>query len=211
MSEGGGATKIPKIEIEEKVDDSDSSKKIELSGTNILLISKDGNSIEIPIEVRHYSKLINTMLPENEDESESESEDEGINEISLPNISTEMLNLIHTFLDYTVRNNPVINIPKPLNSSDLNEIFGPNNKWYADFMNSIEISTLFELINAANYLDCQILLDIGCATVASNIKGKTPEEIRNTFSIENDFSPEEEEKIREENKWVDEGRNSANN
>ena len=36
---------------------------------------------------------------------------------------------------------------------------------------------------------------------ANMIKGKTPEEIRRTFNIENDFSPEEEEQIRKENVW----------
>lgn len=34
------------------------------------------------------------------------------------------------------------------------------------------------------------------------IKGKTPEEIRKTFNIENDFTSEEEEQIRKENEWV---------
>ena len=33
------------------------------------------------------------------------------------------------------------------------------------------------------------------------IKGKSPEEIRETFNIENDFTPEEEEEIRRENAW----------
>ena len=37
--------------------------------------------------------------------------------------------------------------------------------------------------------------------VANMIKGKTPEEIRRTFNIKNDFSPEEEEQIRKENAW----------
>ena len=36
------------------------------------------------------------------------------------------------------------------------------------------------------------------------IKGKTPEEIRKTFNIKNDFSPEEEEQIRKENEWCEE-------
>ena len=41
---------------------------------------------------------------------------------------------------------------------------------------------------AANYLDIKSLLDLGCAKIASLIKGKTPEEIRQTFNIVNDFS-----------------------
>lgn len=55
---------------------------------------------------------------------------------------------------------------------------------------------------AANYLNIKGLLDITCKTVANMIKGKNPEEIRKTFNIENDFTPEEEEQIRKENEWV---------
>ncbi|KAJ6392331.1 hypothetical protein OIU77_026145 [Salix suchowensis] len=40
-------------------------------------------------------------------------------------------------------------------------------------------------------------------TVAAMIKGKTPEEIRKTFNIKNDFAPEEEEEeVRRENQWA---------
>uniref|UniRef100_A0A3Q7IHN5 SKP1-like protein n=1 Tax=Solanum lycopersicum TaxID=4081 RepID=A0A3Q7IHN5_SOLLC len=38
--------------------------------------------------------------------------------------------------------------------------------------------------------------------VADMIKEKTPEEIYKTFNIENDFTPEEEEKIKRENAWA---------
>lgn len=34
-----------------------------------------------------------------------------------------------------------------------------------------------------------------CKTVANMIKGKSPEEIRRTFNIKNDFTPEEEEQV----------------
>ena len=39
------------------------------------------------------------------------------------------------------------------------------------------------------------LLDVTCKTVANFIKGKTPEEIRKTFNIKNDFTTSEEEQV----------------
>lgn len=62
---------------------------------------------------------------------------------------------------------------------------------------------LTTILQAANYLDIKALLDVGCKTVANMIKGKSPEEIRKTFNITNDFTPEEEEQIRRENEWAE--------
>jgi len=75
--------------------------------------------------------------------------------------------------------------------------------WDKEFC-TVDQATLFELILAANYLDIKPLLDLTCKTVANMIKGKTPEEIRKTFNIKNDFTPEEEEKVRKENEWCEE-------
>ncbi|KAL5722202.1 suppressor of kinetochore protein mutant [Ranunculus cassubicifolius] len=66
----------------------------------------------------------------------------------------------------------------------------------------IDQAVLFDLIMAANYLNVKGLLDLTCQTVADMIKGKTPEEIRKTFGIENDFTPEEEAELRRENQWA---------
>jgi S-phase kinase-associated protein 1 len=75
-------------------------------------------------------------------------------------------------------------------------------EWDADFI-QVEQEMLFEIILAANYLDIKPLLDLGCKTVANMIKGKTTEEIRKTFNIECDFTPEEEAQIRRENEWAE--------
>ncbi|KAK4340480.1 hypothetical protein RND71_041942 [Anisodus tanguticus] len=66
----------------------------------------------------------------------------------------------------------------------------------------VDKGTLFDLILAANYLNIKSLLDLTCQTLADMIKGKTPEEIRKTFNIKNDFTPEEEEEVRMENAWA---------
>ena len=74
-------------------------------------------------------------------------------------------------------------------------------KWDKEFA-AVDQTRLFELILAANYLDIKNLLDLMCLTVANMIKGKDPAEIRATFNIENDFTPEEEEEVRRENQWA---------
>lgn len=89
---------------------------------------------------------------------------------------------------------------QPLKSADMHDVVSD---WDANFVD-IEQEILFELILAANYMDIKSLLDLACAKVASMIKGKTPQEIRETFNIVNDFTPEEEAQIREENKWCEE-------
>merc|ERR1712117_96521 len=69
---------------------------------------------------------------------------------------------------------------------------------------NVNAAILKKVILAANYLDIKGLLDVTCKTVANMIKGKTPEEIRKTFNIKNDFTPSEEEQVRKENEWCEE-------
>uniref|UniRef100_A0A5F9DTE3 S-phase kinase-associated protein 1 n=1 Tax=Oryctolagus cuniculus TaxID=9986 RepID=A0A5F9DTE3_RABIT len=75
--------------------------------------------------------------------------------------------------------------------------------WDQGFL-KVDQGTLFELILAANYSDIKGLLDVMCKTVANMIKGKTPEEIRKTFNIKNDFTEEEEAQVSKENQWCEE-------
>ena len=114
--------------------------------------------------------------------------------------------------------------PQPTNDddSDSRKKTTDIDEWDQKFM-QVDQEMLFEIIlvsslqhvtqasqadvastQAANYLDIKALLDVGCKTVANMIKGKSPEEIRKTFNIQNDFTPEEEDQIRRENEWAEE-------
>jgi len=68
----------------------------------------------------------------------------------------------------------------------------------------VDKSTVYQMLMASNYLDYRPLLDLTCKTIANWIKGKTPSEIRELLEIKNDFTPEEEEKIREDHAWCEE-------
>lgn len=66
----------------------------------------------------------------------------------------------------------------------------------------VDITTLYNLLEAANYLNIKGLMDLTAQTIADMIKGKTVEEIRKVFKITNDFTPEEEETIHRNSYWA---------
>uniref|UniRef100_A0A7S2EJS1 Uncharacterized protein n=2 Tax=Trieres chinensis TaxID=1514140 RepID=A0A7S2EJS1_TRICV len=156
----------------------------------VKLVSKEGDTFDVATAVAKMSELVKTMMDEEDDE---------VTEIPLPNVKATVLAKVIEFCKHH-QSEPMTEIEKPLKSAVMADVV---QKWYADFVN-VEQVLLFELILAANYMDIKPLLDLTCATVASMIKGKTPEEIRKTFNITNDFSPEEEAQVREENKWCEE-------
>lgn len=57
-------------------------------------------------------------------------------------------------------------------------------------------------LQAANYLAIKGLLDLTCRTVADKLKGRTVEQMRETFHIQNDLTTEQEENIRKEHAWA---------
>ena len=142
------------------------------------------------------SELVKTMMDEDGDDDDDD-DDGAVAEIPLPNVKASVLKKVIDFCEHH-KAEPMTEIEKPLKSAVMSEVV---QKWYADFVN-VEQVLLFELSLAANYMDIKPLLDLTCATVASMIKGKTPEEIRKTFNIRNDFTPEEEEEVRRENQWA---------
>lgn len=76
-------------------------------------------------------------------------------------------------------------------------------EWDNQFSKNLNQPDVFELLLAANYLNIPSLLDLMTTNIADKIKGKTVEEIRVQFNIKNDFTPEEEEKVRQETQWCD--------
>ena len=159
-----------------------------MTEVRLKLVSAEGTIYEIEESVACKSQLIKNMV---EDAGSSE-------EIPLPNVKSEILEKVIEYCRHYKDSSPQ-EIDKPLKSAILQDILP---SWDAIFV-EFDQEILFELILAANYLDIKSLLDLSCAKVASMLKGKTAEEIRRQFNIENDFTPEEEAQIREENKWAE--------
>lgn len=115
--------------------------------------------------------------------------------IPLPNVSSPILAKIIEYCTYHGAAEAPDGSGKPSVPED-------ERRAWDDSYVRVEQSVLFELILAANYLNVKPLLDLLCLTVANMIKGKTPDEIRAQFHIENDFTPSEEEEVRRENQWA---------
>ena len=157
--------------------------------TELKLKSSEGEIFAVPKKICMMSLLIKTMA-----EGDQEADD-----IPLLNVKSAILKKVIEYMRYHA-DNPPKDIEKPLRSPNMAEVVS---QWDADFID-VDQELLFELILAANYMDIKSLLDLTCAKVASMIKGKNVEQIRRTFSITNDFTPEEEAAVIAENKWAEE-------
>lgn len=157
--------------------------------STIILVSSDNVEMTVPTKIAKMSKLVETMMEGDSDEQK----------IPLPNVKSNVLQKVIKFLTYH-NINPCQEIEKPLKSANMIDNVCPFDAEFID----LEQEFLFELILCANYMDIKSLLDLSCAKVASMLKNKTPEEIRKTFNIVNDFTPEDEQILQNENAWVNE-------
>jgi len=159
----------------------------------IKLVSSDSTEFSVDVNIAKMSLTIKTMLEDltvgagNEDDK-----------IPLPNVRGDILQLVINWANYH-KDDP----PAPEDDDTREKRTDDIIEWDRKFL-EVDQTILFDLILAANYLDIKGLLDVTCKTVANMIKGKTPEEIRRTFNIKNDFTPAEEEQIRKENEWCEE-------
>lgn len=96
---------------------------------------------------------------------------------------------------------PMKKIPRPVNSNDMVELVS---EWDANFIN-VDNDVLFDMCLAANYMNISPLLELTCCKLAVKLRMSSEDEIKKEFNIP-DLSPEEEAKLREENKWIFETR-----
>ncbi|KAK7343344.1 hypothetical protein VNO77_12008 [Canavalia gladiata] len=131
----------------------------------------DGVVLEVDEDLVVESLTMRCLMEEKQRESESESEKVMI---SLPEVTSEILCKVIEFL------------------KKYEDPFADFRTWDKQFMKA-EHDTIFDLILAGRYLQIESLVDLGCEAVANRMKGKSTKQIRETFNIKNDFTPEEEE------------------
>ena len=162
--------------------------------SQVTLISSDGQEFKISRKASEVSKLINDMITDIKD-SDLES-----NPVPIQKVTGEVLARVILFLEKNATE-PMNEIPKPIVSGDMKVNAG---EWYGEFVNALVKKDLFDLINAANFMGIQPLLNLTCCKVASQLYGKKKSEIAPLFGLPADieFTEEDRKKVYETYPWV---------
>ena len=158
--------------------------------TTIKLVTKDGKELEITKKQADLSELLKQAI------------NDYPKEVSFPlnEIDEKNGEKIKEFLTHFDGTAPA-EIEKPLTSNDMKTL---TDEWSANFVDKMPLEDLVNLTVAANYMGINSLLDLCCAKIASLCKDKSEDEIFKTFNITETFTEEDKNKIKEDNKWIDE-------
>ena len=131
----------------------------------IKLQSCDGQSFPVDVEIAKKSITIKTML---EDLAMEEAGTD--NQVPLPKVNAPILKKV---IKWATQHKD--DLPPPKEDGNTQRRTGDIPEWDQNFL-KVDQGILFELIQAADYLDIKGLLDVTCKTVANMIKGKTSEQ-----------------------------------
>ena len=149
----------------------------------VKLKSSDGKIFEVPIDILQKSKLFTDINQSDEDEE---------NEIELKEIDGKNLERIIEYLKHYKDIEPK-EIPKPFpertDDAFLRSIL--NDDWTFDYIQSMTLEEAINLINAANYLQIDGLINILTAKLSHEMCNCDVEEQRRKFGIECDMTEEE--------------------
>ncbi|KAJ3000667.1 Dcp1p-Dcp2p decapping enzyme complex alpha subunit [Globomyces sp. JEL0801] len=170
---------------------------------DVVLTSSDSKEYKVSQNAISQSNLIKNML--------NDLDIVDGTPIPLPNVTSQILEIviqvIYIILNHQYLNMHVDDVPptEPVKKS-LDDILPED----AELV-KVPHKVLFDIILAANYLDIPGLLDLGCKTVANNLKNKTIDEVQTEYEIpkEHWFTEEERAKIDEEIRWANGGTNAT--
>jgi len=142
----------------------------EVTGT-LKLVSKDKKEFDVDRKNALISTLIKTSL----------DTDDKASEVPIPGVVSTILLEVINYMNHHKGVEPPI-IEKPLRSKVMKDVCkDPFDAEYIDRIGENR-QALYDLILAANYMDIKSLLHLGCAKVASLIKGQPLEKIKDILS-----------------------------
>jgi S-phase kinase-associated protein 1 len=159
----------------------------------VTLVSQDGQEFKIEVKVAKMSETIRQLML-----------DAGTKDpIPIPNIDGATLAKVLEYCKYHTEHPDLPDDTEEKSSKiDLSKRREIKNPWDREFC-KLDVPTIENLIIAANYLDIKGLLEVSCKTIATALNGQTVEKMREILGIKSDWTPEEEERIKKENAWVE--------
>ena len=156
----------------------------------VKLVTEDGVDYELEYKLVKHCKLVERIADDGEIDEK----------IPLKDVKKVTFDKIVQFCQHLVEGNDPPVIHKPLRSNKLADL---TTEFYAGFVDGLGEEELFEVVLASNYLECQHLLELSSAKVATLIQHMDVDQVREFFAIENDFTPIEMERVKQEIKWAE--------
>ena len=161
------------------------------SNETISLFTKDKKPLSIKKSAAMNSALLRKYIEENKNPEEK---------ITLQEVEDKILDKLWEYLEYVDEHKHEIKeIEKPLTSNDMKN---ETDDWSANFVD-IPLEDLVNLTKGASYMGIRTLVDLCCAKLACMCMDKSEEEIFNVFNINETLTEEEKQRLREENKWIE--------
>ena len=148
--------------------------------TLITLKSSEDKQFKISEKAAKRAKVFNDLL-----------EDYGKNENIPLEINSETLESVIKYLEHYENQEPK-NVEKPLKSGDLTKVL---DAWDYEFISKFSLEKSVDLVNAANYINLDSLLQLSLCRIASEMVDQPIEEVQKKFGIESDMTEEEKKEI----------------
>lgn len=159
------------------------------------LVSSDDIKVKATFQAIKQSITISTML-----EVLGEEQTAGLT-IPVPAIPGSVLKKVMEWCEHHRCDQPEVDnnaaVPKYWDKNVVSSIPA----WDETFFD-VDRDMVFQITNTANYLEIPLLLKYGLYMIASELRGKSPEQMRAYLKAENNFTPTEEAVLLRQNDWT---------
>ena len=162
---------------------------VKSSNEFISVLTKDKKPLTIKKSAAMNSALLRKHIEENKKTEEP---------ITLQEVEDKIIDKLWEYLEH-VDEHEVKEIEKPLTTNDMKN---ETDDWSANFVD-IPLEDIVNLTKGASYMGIRTLVDLCCAKLACMCMDKSEEEIFNVFNINETLTEEEKQRLREENKWIE--------
>ena len=169
-----------------KLENKNNDNKIINNYKIVHIKSSDNKLFNTPIDILPKAKLISELIEDAIEDNES---------ILLKEVDSKNLELIIDYLQHYKDKEPK-EIPKPFPERTDEEFLrsildNDDNDWTYNFISKLNLEEAINLVNAADYLQIQGLINLLAAKIAHEMCNCEVEEARKKFGIECDMTEEE--------------------